>query len=383
MGKQKILFITPSLCQGGIEHSLIMMLKLLDKSRFDITLLLFHDDITLLPLVPKEVRVVRNKDTSHYYRRPFALFLQTLQLFAELLHWSDKEVYYAEELRSYIHTRKAMHPAKAYFPKEVFDIVVSYAIGISTEMALFVQAKKRIVWYHASVDMHHEMLVKVFPQYDSIIAVSEGVKEMLQNAYPTIKKKVVVIENYVDAEEIITKSQMQSPIKLEKKGFTICSCGRLTSEKGFDMAVDAAVILQKRGIEFIWYFIGDGTERNVIEGKINNLGLLDSIIITGFTDNPFCLMKECDVYVQPSYEESYGRTIKEAIILGKPVVSTATVGGKTLLGDGKYGLLTEINAESLASGIINIQTMRLAKYDIEVNSQERSLYQHLLNEQFS
>ena len=52
------------------------------------------------------------------------------------------------------------------------------------------------------------------------------------------------------------------------------------------------MICQKRGIDFIWYFIGDGKERSVIEERINSLGLQDSIIITGFTDNPFCLMKE-------------------------------------------------------------------------------------------
>ena len=55
MSKKKVLFITPSLCQGGIEHSLITMLKLIDKTKYDLTLFTYRKDMSLLPLVPKGV----------------------------------------------------------------------------------------------------------------------------------------------------------------------------------------------------------------------------------------------------------------------------------------------------------------------------------------
>ena len=53
--KKKILFITPSLCQGGLEHSLITMLKLLDKNKYEMYLYTYREDLALLPLVPEYV----------------------------------------------------------------------------------------------------------------------------------------------------------------------------------------------------------------------------------------------------------------------------------------------------------------------------------------
>ena len=52
--------------------------------------------------------------------------------------------------------------------------------------------------------------------------------------------------------------------------------------------------------------------------------------------------------MQPSYEESYGLTIIEAQILGKTIVSTATIGGQSIINDGENGVIAEINAESIA-----------------------------------
>ena len=44
----------------------------------------------------------------------------------------------------------------------------------------------------------------------------------------------------------------------------------------------------------------------------------------------------------------------EAMILGKPIVSTNTVGGRTILENGKKGVLTDFSAESLADGILSL-----------------------------
>ena len=71
----------------------------------------------------------------------------------------------------------------------------------------------------------------------------------------------------------------------------------------------------------------------------------------------------CDIYIQPSYHESYGRTIKEAIILGKPIVSTDTVGAHTLLDNTEFGEIVEINADALSQGIMTaVEKQRQGKY---------------------
>ena len=115
-------------------------------------------------------------------------------------------------------------------------------------------------------------------------------------------------------------------------------------------------------MKFKWYFVGDGVDRPKIESLISEKQLDDYIEITGLQDDPYPYIKNCDIYVQPSYEEAYGLTIIEAQILGKTVVSTSTIGGQSIINDGENGVICAINAESIAKTINLIsQDMSLPK----------------------
>lgn len=385
MKKRKVLFITPSLCQGGIEQYQISMLRMLNKEQYDVTLYLYVDDTALLPLVPEHVRVIIDKDQPHYYRKPKAIMLGIKKKIFKL-------DIYNEQLRAYVHEQKMMHPAKDIFKKEKFDVVVANVIGKGTEMALYIEAEKRYVFFHSSLDLHHDLMERLFPRYDGIVAVSLGVQEMIHKAYPNVKEKVSVLENWVDAQEVIVKGNetfTRKRLEVESDKLKIVSCGRLSKEKGFDLAVEVAEILKKKGYKYEWTFVGDGTEREKIEAMIEQGELKEQITITGFMDNPYPVIKNCDIYVQSSYEESYGRTIKEALILGCPVVSTATVGGDLLISNKENGILTEINSEALAEGIIEmIENPELQKkcreyYSLEQNEIEKQIFKNGLEKLLS
>lgn len=371
---KRILFITPSLCQGGIEHSLVTMLNLLDKTKYQITVFTYHEDLSLLPLIPKEVEFINDRQMPHYFRKPKAICFTLLKIISKKLRINSLNQRITEKLKTYIHNQKAMHPAKDIFKGRSFDTIVSNAIGICTEMALYINASNRIVFYHASIDMHHELLTKIFPEFNRIVAVSAGVKDMLSENYPHVSDKIFVLENYVDSQIIINKANesLKNIDSFENK-LVLCTCGRFSSEKGFDMAVESANILKKHNIDFIWYFVGDGSERSKIDALIDKYDLSDNIVITGYTDNPFPYIKACDIYIQPSYHESYGRTIKEAQILNKPIVSTNTVGGRTVLKDGELGVLTSIDSEGLAEGIISLSDRIKDGFCYNVYSDEQNI----------
>ena len=175
----------------------------------------------------------------------------------------------------------------------------------------------------------------------------------MQGFYPQYVDKIDCLENYVDAESVRQKANEFVP-DYPKDKLILCSCGRITPVKGYDLAVGAAGILKKSGLDFKWCFVGDGVDRPKIESLISEKQLDDYIEITGLQDNPYPYIKNCDIYVQPSYEESYGLTIIEAQILGKTIVSTATVGGQSIIKDGENGVIAEINAESIAQKIFSI-----------------------------
>ena len=372
MNKKRILFITPSLCQGGLEHSLITMLKLLDENKYDMYLYTYGEDLSLLPLVPKYVQVKNDLLNKHYQRNPKAISLWIKEMFFKKVGAKEKAKLYFDQRQRYKHKQKVNQINKSYAHYS-FDVVVANSIGMTSEMAACVKASKRYAFFRSSVDLHHELNVELFPLFDGIIAVSQGVKDMLCSSYKDVENKVYVLENYVDAEQIISKANEFIPEEIvEKKDKTIIStCGRFSQEKGFDLAVESARELKTQGYDFLWFFIGDGAQRESLEHLIETYNLKNDIIITGYKENPFPYIKCCDIYVQPSYHESYGRTIKEAVILGKPVVSTDTVGGHTVLEEGKYGEIVSFDPKDIAKGIRVAEIEHYPKYSIDFNIIEK------------
>ena len=73
----------------------------------------------------------------------------------------------------------------------------------------------------------------------------------------------------------------------------------------------------------------------------------------GTQKNPYNYIKNCDLYVQPSYTEGYSTTICEAGILGKPIIGTKSSGGiYEQISDGQDGLIVDPEAKSIADSIL-------------------------------
>ena len=136
----------------------------------------------------------------------------------------------------------------------------------------------------------------------------------------------------------------------------IISIGRLNNQKGFDLAIDAAEILKERGIDFLWYVLGDGGLRNMLQEQIDKKGLQNNFVLAGIRKNPYCYISECDVFVQSSRFEGKSIALDEAKILCKPIVVTNYVTVVDSITHEKNGFITEINAKSIEEGIYRVLT---------------------------
>ena len=344
--KRKVLFVVHQLNLGGVQKALISALNALDYSENEVTLYVRKNRTDLLPQLNCNVsKIIINQDTTKYYRKPYAIWLQLLLK----INNSQKT---KQKLNDYIISSQMKYEKERYFSDDVeYDLAVSY---IQSYTAKFVdenvKAKRKVMFYHGSTDEFHDVNEKVMQHFERIYCVSKGAQKAVQGFYPQFAEKIGCLENYVDAESVRQKANEFVP-NYPMDRLILCSCGRITSVKGYDLAVGAAEILKKNGLDFKWYFVGDGVDRPKIESIISEKQLAGFIEITGLQDNPYPYIKNCDIYVQPSYEESYGLTIIEAQILGKTIVSTATVGGQSIINDGENGVIADINAESIAQKI--------------------------------
>ena len=349
--KKKVLIAVHQLNLGGVQKALISALNAIDYSKNDVTLYIRKNRTDLLDLVNTNVsKVIINEDNTKYYRKPCSLFLLLKLKLASVLGKDTSKI--NQKLNNYIVELQMKYEKEHYFSDNTeYDVAVSY---IQSHTARFVseniKAKKKIMFYHGSTDEFHEINEAVMPDYKNIYCVSKGALESISQFYPEFSDKMDYIENYVDNKEI-RKNAEGFISDYPKNKLILCSCGRITPVKGYDLAVETAEILKANNIDFKWYFVGDGSERAKIEELIASKKLNDNIVITGLKDNPYPYIKNCDIYIQPSYEEAHPLSIIEAQMLCKVVVSTATAGGKSIITDEKNGIIAEINPESLAEKI--------------------------------
>jgi len=110
--------------------------------------------------------------------------------------------------------------------------------------------------------------------------------------------------------------------------------------------VDAFAKVYKQDSKTRLIILGEGTERQMLENKINELGLSEVVELPGFVNNPFAYLNQASLFVLSSNFEGLPTVLIEALACGTPVVATRCPSGpREILEDGKYGELVPVGHE--------------------------------------
>ncbi len=113
---------------------------------------------------------------------------------------------------------------------------------------------------------------------------------------------------------------------------------------------------------------GDNTNYDeVLKDMIVQKHMQNVVTLTGTQSDPQRFVADSDIYVQASHFESFGITIREAQMLGMPVISTRTAGACTLIQDGIDGLLCNDSVEDIATAIKRLIEDKELKEKLERN----------------
>lgn len=343
MGLKRVLFLIDSLTCGGAEKSLISLLPLLDYSKIQVDLMLVERGGVFEQYVPEEVNIIT-------FPKSQTLLFRIGQIwFSILLRLLRKR--HGAELRW-----KAMHRVYKGFEKE-YDVAVAYQQGFPTYyIAQKVKAKRKYAWINADIakaGYQEEYNKEFYDKYDKIVPVSDTLCSMLKKTHIVDVNKLFTVYDILNVD-LIRKMSLERVDGFKKQGVTIVTTGRLAPPKNHILAVETAVLLKKRGLRFVWYFVGEGSERVNIENLIKQYSLQDEIKMVGMTPNPYPYMAMADVYVQTSSFEGFGLTLNEARILHRPVVTTNFPVAFDQIKEGENGLIAEMTPESVAEKIMLI-----------------------------
>ena len=366
---KKIIFIMSRMSIGGAQKSLVNAVQQIDPKKFDITLYVRENKTQLIDEIPSYVRIVVNTDNNKkFYYYPSVMLWTVVGKLSEVTKVKRLAEYSKEKETERVVRLKARSEKRHYDElNEDYDILISYLQGYTCKFAAdTVKAKRKICFYHNSTDGTPSIHREYLPKYDEIITVSEECRKFLAGRYSELSQRIHVIENIMNLEKIQDLA-VQENLDLEKEKIILCTCGRMSREKGYEFALDAAAILKSEGIRFHWIFVGDGPLKESIDRRIMEENLSDVVTAVGVKSNPYPYMHTCDIYVQPSREEAQPLSIMEAQILHKPVVSTKTFGAQGLLVEGETGLLTDFSGEDLAKHLIALIKDEALKKQMEEN----------------
>ena len=349
--KKRLLFLNGHLNPGGVEKALVDILRHLDYSKYEVDLILFEGYGAYLDQVPAEVNV-RLVDLCNTY----GSVISSISRCVKQRDWLCFRMRLIFLLEKFFGAKVLRLARKTVFRKKEYDVAIGFRSGLCTDLVAYgADSAKKITWWHHGEYNLSEVASKEYQetcrQMSHIVAVSEGCAHFLKEHHPELTDKIIVIPNIVPVDEIRAQAEEFQPYLSENK-WKIVSVGRLSPEKHMEDCVYAARYLIDRGIsDFTWYIVGDGAERKRIEALVKEQGVDDYIVLAGSQRNPYPYMKNADLFVHPSYVESQGLVVLEAMALGVPCVVTKSIGPCEFIQDKTNGVLTERNIESLTQRI--------------------------------
>lgn len=358
--KKDILFIIPSLSAGGGEKSLINLLEQIDYTQYNVDLFTLNKDGLFLDFVPNEVNIIENPKDLEVFKLSIIKSITKFLVNRNLRLAFNRGMFFIKnKLKISVSKReqyswKYIKGAIGVLDKK-YDVAIGYLEKTSNYICIdCVQADKKIGWIHTDYNKlgaDKKFDKRYLSQLDYIVTVSEECAQVLKKEFNDLSKRIRIIKNIVSPSTIKKMSLENIDIKTINNEKIIVSVGRLSCEKGFDIAVKSCKILKDRGLKVKWILIGDGVEKANIEKLINENKLMSDFILVGVKSNPYKYLSKADIYVQPSRFEGKSIAMDEAKILGKPIVATNFSTVRDQINDKVDGIITEMNERSLADGI--------------------------------
>lgn len=380
--RKKILFMTINMNVGGTEKALLNMLSDMSPKEYEITILMLEEYGGFLDYIPshvnviylegyKEVKSILNNSPRKTIREyvingKFSNAVILFNIFLLTKITSDNSLFYKYILRHY--------------PKvdNKFDIAVAYA-GPMDFISYFVvnkiNSKKKFQWIHfdvTKIGFNKRFAIKTYKKFDKIFTVSDQGNEKLCLLLPELKTKIDTFKNVVSPSQIKELSNNGNSFNDNFDGLRILTVGRLSKEKGQDLAIRVMRRLKTEGHNVRWYCVGDGNAKSEYKMLINKYGLEKDFILLGSSPNPYPYMESTDIYIQPSRHEGFCITLAEAKCFNKPIICTDFTGAREQIKDEITGIVVSHDEIALYHAVKRLLMDETLRYNFKRNLENES-----------
>lgn len=329
MRKNKIRILHVAQAAGGVDRYIRMLLKYLDKEKFENILVCsqdFHEeDYRGLVDSFEQVEMIRAIGGND---------LKAIKEVRTLIKKYNPDIVYA-------------HSSKAGAIARIADIGLKNHCVYNPHGWAFnmrCSAKKKAIY---------TMIEKIAaPFCDKIICISDAEKQSALDKKICKEDKLQVIFNGVDIEAYESGEHgtvKRSSLGIPEDAYVVGMVGRISPQKAPDVFVKMAKLVKDEIPNAHFVIVGSGNQEAEIRKYAEENKFADSLHITGWVDDPMSYVELFDVACLLSRWEGFGLALPEYMMAGKPIVASRVDAIPNIIRNGENGLLVEVDDATGAS----------------------------------
>ena len=212
---------------------------------------------------------------------------------------------------------------------------------------------------------------KVLQNADGVFAVSNALKhEIIATGVRGIADKTKLSMNSVDVDKFSNRENdsFKREYNLSDKPIVLF-VGNLIKRKNVESLIEAKKVANS---DYYLVIVGDGPLFKKLKKKVEDENIRD-VIFAGSRNDVENIIPSCDILVLPSFSESFGLVLIEALACGKPVIGSY-VGGITEIINDDVGLFVNPNKiSSIAKAVDKLVNDEDLRYVLSLNARNRAL----------
>ena len=331
---KNILFIHQSAELYGSDKTLLLLLKHLDKTKFNSVVVLPYDGPLKTELEKENIQVV---------------IAPVLKLYRKI--FSPKNI-----LKFLIDIKEAFKVLDELNKEYKFDLIYSNTLAVLLGMIYSRKRKIKHFWHVHEIIVHPKIIASTFPKLlnkyaDLIICNSNATMKNLTDRIKELESKSIVIHNGIESNTqkfILLKEEFG----YSSQDLILTLVGRISRLKGHKWLLSTFINELSKNLEVKLLFVGSPVENQEyyleeIEKIILDNKLVNRVKIIPFTKDLSKIWSITDIAIMPSTEaESFGLVAVEAMLAKKPVIGSNHGGLTEIIVNNETGFLVEPNNET-------------------------------------
>ena len=395
-GKDNVLIYCSTLALNGITSSLLSLVSVIDLSKENLVFSFRQKPISYNPM-----RVTKLPEGADVFPISSGYIYSYREIIANILFYRlNINIRFVKKYIDRMYKREVIR----LFGNAKFDKVIHFT-GYEKRITGLLQRfdAKRAIFVHSNMvaesktkgNHHYKTLKEAYNNYDRVVAVSEDIVDSIRKISGR-DDNIVIVHNAHDYKTIIEKSKKEIKFdeqtvsnvsekilkKLLDMDYTkFINIGRFSHEKGQKRLIDAFEKFYKENNNSLLIIIGGyGKMYEEIHEHIKHLSCRYNVILIKSIDNPFPILKKCDLFILSSFYEALGLALLEADTLKVPCISTDVKGprgfmqkyGGTLVENSEEGLLKGMN--DFMAGKIKCMNFDAEKYNQKVKEEYENIF---------